>query len=951
MGTRMLVCLLCLLGLSLGVQAATLTIVDLPDGGTDGAIDINTDKTYTHTFDFGTGVLATINGVPFEQGPSANVGAAQTAVSLWGYGYTIESTASGVTVAVHAGNDNIDADGNAEDLLRDMIYHSGGPVGEGSVLTLSGLTPGTIYSTRWYYRAYSTGADRTITFSADGESNSIFSDTIDINIDAGGAHYLDYTFTADDTDVTIRFITHNDNMSAHIYGLSNEVIGLPVGATTPAPADATDDIPRDAPLSWAAGALAHTHDVYLGTVFEDVNDASRADPRGVLVGQDHTATSYAPAEPLAYAQTYYWRIDEVNAPPDNTIYKGQVWSFTTEPFAYPVADVIASSNGVSDEGVGPERTVDGSGLNDADQHSTGSGDMWLAMAGDDPLYVQYEFDRVYKLHQMLVWNYNVQFETLLGFGLKDVAVAYSEDGADWTALADVQLNQATGAATYTANTTIDFQGVSARYVRLTADSTWGGSNQGGLSEVRFTYVPVRAREPQPASGTPNVAPEVTLSWRPGREAAVHEVLLSTDAQTVIDGTAPGTTVSEAALETGMLNLDQTYYWRVDEANDAETPTLWQGDVWDFTTQAYLVVEDFERYNDLDDLIYETWIDGWVNGSGSTVGYLEAPFAEQQIVRSGRQSMPLEYDNSTVDYSEATVDIADLQAEQDWSKYGIQALTLYFHGDPDNAAQRMYVKLNGSKIVYEGQVDVLTQALWQPWNIDLAASGVNLSHVTELSIGVERLGGTGGTGRAYFDDIRLYPAMATGGTFSIQPWTNDQDSGISADKTYTHTGKSSGEGVDGEPILAGNGVYFERDLDRSGTNWTLTGPATNVFDTSNPVNVTGDGAALARGFFYGDQDNNHPVLTLTGLEPGTTYVTTFYTVGYGGVGARFVDVTPGDNPRHPTRLDQNGADSGNGQLIRYTYIATGTEMSFAFDALSTGDSWHHYAFSNEVADAN
>ena len=34
-------------------------------------------------------------------------------------------------------------------------------------------------------------------------------------------------------------------------------------------------------------------------------------------------------------------------------------------------------------------------------------------------------------------------------------------------------------------------------------------------------------------------------------------------------------------------------------------------------------------------------------SGSTVGYMTAPFAEQTIVHGGKQSMPLAYDNTQV----------------------------------------------------------------------------------------------------------------------------------------------------------------------------------------------------------------------------------------------------------------------------------------------------------------
>ena len=63
-------------------------------------------------------------------------------------------------------------------------------------------------------------------------------------------------------------------------------------ALAPTPEDARIDVPRDVTLSWEAGEYAVTHDVYLATVFEDVNDASRDNPMGVLVSEGQTATSY-----------------------------------------------------------------------------------------------------------------------------------------------------------------------------------------------------------------------------------------------------------------------------------------------------------------------------------------------------------------------------------------------------------------------------------------------------------------------------------------------------------------------------------------------------------------------------------------------------------------------------------------------------------------------------------
>lgn len=174
-------------------------------------------------------------------------------------------------------------------------------------------------------------------------------------------------------------------------------------ATDPIPEHESTDVRRDAILSWTAGEYAATHDIYLGTVADDVANASRTDPMGVLVSEGQAAATYDPPGLLELGQVYFWRVDEVNAAPDNTIYKGEVWSFAAEPVGYPIADVIATSNGSAETGAGPENTVNGSGLNADDQHSVESDDMWLTSPpeGED-LYIQYEFDRTYKLHEMLV---------------------------------------------------------------------------------------------------------------------------------------------------------------------------------------------------------------------------------------------------------------------------------------------------------------------------------------------------------------------------------------------------------------------------------------------------------------------------------------------------------------------------------------------------------------------
>jgi len=386
--------------------------------------------------------------------------------------------------------------------------------------------------------------------------------------------------------------------------------------------------------------------------------------------------------------------------------------------------------------------------------------MWLSDTGDPgSAWIQYDFDKLYKLYEMLVWNYNGPF-LLTGFSIRDVTIEYSTDGATWTVLPEAnEFAQAPGTDGYQWNTTVDFSGVVAKSVRVTANSNWGGPifNQYGLSEVRFLYIPVNAREPSPDSGASDVDLDVRLRWRAGREAAGHDVYLSTDEQAVIDGTAPVETVTETSYSPLSLDLGKTYYWKINEVNMAETPTTLEGDVWSFSTQEYLVVDDFEGYGDYPpDEIWSTWPDGYEDPTnGSTVGYPEPDwgagghYVETTIVHGGRQSMPLFYSNTDgALYSEAERTFA---VPQDWTKAGVQTLVLFFHGTAGNTGQ-LYVKVNGSKVAYDGDAGDIELEQWNRWNIDLASLGADLQNVTTLSIGID---GNDASGTLYFDDMGLY----------------------------------------------------------------------------------------------------------------------------------------------------------------------------------------------------
>lgn len=464
-------------------------------------------------------------------------------------------------------------------------------------------------------------------------------------------------------------------------------------ATNPVPEKDATDVPTDIVLRWTAGEFAQTHDVYVGLSAEDVGSASRTAPLGMLASQDQSDAAFAPVG-LQFGQTYYWRVDEVNAVASTPIAKGEIWSFTVEPQSYPIQNVTATASSAR-AGSGPENTVNGSGLDTNDQHSVNLTDMWVSL-NTQPIWIQYEFDKVYQLSELWVWNSNQSIESFAGFGAKEVAIEYSTDGSTWTPLQGVpEVAQAPGVPTYTHDTTVNFGGVSAKYVKLTILSNWGGLPMSSLAEVRFLYVPLQARGPQPASGATEVDLDTTLNWRPGREATSHTVRFGTDKDAVANGTAPAQTVTGHSDQAGTLLYGTTYYWKVDEVGAAGT---WPGETWSFTTREFAAADDFESYNDVDNLIFDAWLDGvTTKDNGSTVGHWDAPFAEQQIVHGGHQSMPMEYNNvRTPYYSEAE---REFTPPQNWTLNGATHVGLWFRGNP--AVSAVAVTEAGGKISLTG----------------------------------------------------------------------------------------------------------------------------------------------------------------------------------------------------------------------------------------------------------
>jgi hypothetical protein len=197
----------------------------------------------------------------------------------------------------------------------------------------------------------------------------------------------------------------------------------------------------------------------------------------------------------------------------------------------------------------------------------------------------------------------------------------------------------------------------------------------------FMIPPKTAYDPYPSDGIASVEPDMILSWKSGFGVDLHTVYFGDDFDAVMNATS-GVQMEEKAYDPDPLEPGKTYYWRVDESDDAGT---YKGDVWSFTTSDFLLLDDFESYTDSDadgQAIWQSWIGGsGVADNGAQVGNLLPPYAEQTIVHSGSQSMPVLYNNTEgVWNSHAALSLTVLK---DWSQTNYTELSLWFRGIPSS----------------------------------------------------------------------------------------------------------------------------------------------------------------------------------------------------------------------------------------------------------------------------
>ncbi len=497
----------------------------------------------------------------------------------------------------------------------------------------------------------------------------------------------------------------NDNAYALLEAAVKYVLGIKTQARNPDPRDGSYYSDLWVNLSWKPGDLAVSHDIYFSDNFDDVNAGAES---AFLGNQAETFIivgfpGFAFPDGLVPGTTYYWRVDEINENEPNSPWTGPVWSFTVPP-------KTAYNPNPADGAL--------SVPTDADLSWTGgfSSKLHTVYFGDN-------FDDVNNATVGMPVG-NVTYDP----GIMNLAKTYFWRIDEFDA------------------------------IETHKGTVWSFTTEGGVAN------------PNPANGAVDVTQTPVLTWSPGIYASSYEVFFGTDKDAVknADTSSPehkgsGNLGSES-FDPGQLEWDTAYYWRIDEANNANADSPWTGPLWSFTTAKFLIIDDFESYNDINEgepgsnRIYLAWIDGFDNPAinGSVVGHANPPFAEQTIVHGGLQSMPMTYDNA-VGKSEATL---TLTSNRNWTVNGVNILTIWFRGTANNAAENLYVALNDSAVVNHDNPDAALRTSWTRWNIDLtrfADQGVNLTNVNSITLGLGNRANpvAGGSGMMYFDDIRLY----------------------------------------------------------------------------------------------------------------------------------------------------------------------------------------------------
>ncbi len=487
-------------------------------------------------------------------------------------------------------------------------------------------------------------------------------------------------------------------------------LSLPVKASGANPPSGAIDVKQTAILTWAAGDYASSHEVYFGTDQEAVRNADTSSPE-YKGARDLGSESYDPGK-LDWDTTYYWRVDEVNNVNPESPWVGGLWSFTTANFLI---------------------------VDDFEDYDAGENQIWYA------------------------WKDG------LGYGTPGADPYYAGNGSG-SAVGD----ETTGS--YTEETIVHG---GSQSMPLFYDNNQQGKFKYSEAELTLTY---------PRDWTENGVDTLTI-WFRGNPAGLLEAPAGTYTMTASGADIWGTAdefryawkqlSGAGSISAQVLSVQNTDPWAkagvmiretLDPSSEFAFVCVTPGNGCRFqarlTAGADATSDTGVETPEQTAITAPSWVKLERDTAGNFNGYYSSDGISWQTMTWNPQriSMPpnvyiglaLTSHNAgvicTAEFS--NVQTTGTVTPMIWTHEAIGATMA------SNDAESMYVALNGSAVVFHDNPNAALIDTWTQWNIDLQAfadQGVNLANVNTIAIGFgdKKNPQAGGSGTAYFDDIRLY----------------------------------------------------------------------------------------------------------------------------------------------------------------------------------------------------
>ena len=498
----------------------------------------------------------------------------------------------------------------------------------------------------------------------------------------------------------------------------------PIKASSPSPSNGATGTKLTPILRWGAGDYAASHELYFGTDAEAVKNATKASPeyKGTKTLGDEI---YDPGK-LAWATSYYWRVDEVNSVNPESPWTGNLWTFTTGDFLVidDFEDYDADDNqiwyawhdglGYGAPGIDPYFAGNGTGAAVGDETTTSYTEESIVHGGSKSMPLSYDNNKQ---------GYAKYSETELKLTAP----------RDWTEEGVTELSL--WFRGYPASVGSFIEGPAGTYTMTASGADiWDiGPGAGEYhDEFHFAYKMLTG----PGSIVAKVqSVQNTNVW--AKAAVMIRETLDGSSKHALAAVTPGSGVAfQGRTEPGAASFNT--------ALTGFTPPYWVKLERD-------VAGNFSAYHSANGTTWQLIQEGAATNIPMTSNvYIGLALTSHDVALTCEAV----FSNIT---TTGTV-------SQQWANQDI--------GITSNAAEPLYVAISNTAgtpavVVHDDQA-ASTTGTWTEWLIPLQAfadQGINLTNVDRIAIGLGTKGNMtipGGSGKMFFDDIRLYrPREAAG----------------------------------------------------------------------------------------------------------------------------------------------------------------------------------------------